>query len=297
MTRIALLTGATGFVGSHVARRLVADGWSVHIVCRADSSCSLIADILDRVTVQRHDGSSEGMMVIVRQVSPDMVFHLASLFLAQHRVDDVEPLIRSNVLFGAQLLEAMVQHGVHRLVNTGTSWQHYESCDYSPVNFYAATKQAFEDILRFYTEGTPLCAVSLKLFDSYGPGDPRQKLFALLRRVVEQGESLEMSPGEQLIDLVYIDDIVDCFILAAERLLADLVTSHESYAVSSGAPVKLRELVELYARVIGSPLPIKWGGRPYRAREVMAPWNTGAVLPGWRPKVGLEEGIRRMELG
>lgn len=295
MSRKALLTGATGYVGSHVARRLVASGWSVHTVCRTESASSLLSGILDLVTVHRHDGSTEGMMGIMRDVSPDVVFHLASLFLAQHRVEDVVPLVRSNVLFGSQLLEAMAQHGVHRLVNTGTSWQHYESRDYSPVNLYAATKQAFEDILRFYVDGTSLRAVSLKLFDSYGPGDPRPKLFTLLRRVAEQGDALEMSPGEQLIDLVYIDDIVDCFILAAERLLADQVTCHECYAVSSGAPVKLRELVDMYARVIGRPLPVKWGGRPYRPREVMVPWHTGSTLPGWQPQVGLAEGIALME--
>jgi nucleoside-diphosphate-sugar epimerase len=235
------------------------------------------------------------MMALIRDASPDVVFHLASHFLAQHRPEDVTPLIRSNVLFGAQLLEAMANHGAFRLVNAGTSWQHYESRDYSPVNLYAATKQAFEDILRYYAEGGSLRAVSLNLFDSYGPGDPRPKLFTLLRRVAEQGEVLEMSPGEQLIDLVYIDDIVDCFVRAADRLLAGQVTCHERYAVTSGSPVKLRELVELYARVIGKPLPIAWGGRPYRPREVMVPWHTGMTLPGWQPRVGLAEGLARME--
>lgn len=296
-SRKALLTGATGFIGSHVARRLVESGWSVHVILRVDADVSPITGILDRLTIHRHDGSTEGLEEIVRQAAPDMVFHLASLFLAQHRPEDVEPLVRSNVLFGAQLLEAMVKHGVHRLVNTGTSWQHYESRDYSPVNLYAATKQAFEDILRYYTEAASLRGISLKLFDSYGPGDTRPKLFTLLRRVAEQKEQLAMSPGEQLIDLVYIDDIVDCFILAAERLMTGAVTCHESYAVSSGAPVRLRELVEVYGRVLGKPLPIEWGGRPYRPREVMVPWNTGESLPGWRPKVGLEEGIARMEGG
>lgn len=291
----ALLTGATGFIGSHVARKLVESGWSVHVVLSTVSDVSPVAGILDRLIVHRHDGSMDGMIDIVREASPDVVFHLASLFLAQHRPEDVESLVRINVLFGAQLLEAMVKHGVRRLVNTGTSWQHYESRDYSPVNLYAATKQAFEDILRYHAEAASLRAISLKLFDSYGPGDSRPKLFTLLRRVAEQGERFEMSPGEQLIDLVYIDDIVDCFILAAERLITDEVTCHESYAVSSGAPVRLQELVEMYGRVLGKSLPIEWGGRPYRSREVMVPWNTGQPLPGWRPKVGLEEGIALME--
>jgi len=116
----------------------------------------------------------------------------------------------------------------------------------------------------------------------------------LLQRIAIAGEELAMSPGEQLLDLVYIDDIVAAFLLAAERLQAGQVVGHERYAVSSGHPLRLRDLVGLYAKVTGRSLPIEWGGRPYRPREVMVPWNTGAVLPGWAPKVGLVEGIRLM---
>ncbi|HEY6099686.1 MAG TPA: hypothetical protein VIW03_09665, partial [Anaeromyxobacter sp.] len=80
---------------------------------------------------------------------------------------------------------------------------------------------------------------------------------------------------------------------AARRLLADEVRGHERYAVSSGAPLPLRDLVGLYARVAGKPLPIEWGKRAYRRREVMVPWRRGTPLPGWAPAVSLEEGIRR----
>jgi len=189
----------------------------------------------------------------------------------------------------------MAVHGVRLLVNTGTSWEHYGTPPVAPVNLYAATKQAFEAILHYYVEARGLRVVSLKLFDTYGPGDPRPKLFTLLRTVAANQEVLAMSPGEQLIDLVFIDDVIAAFVLAAERLRAEMVKGHECYAVSSGAPLKLRELVELYGRILGTPLPIEWGGRSYRQREVMVPWNTGAAVPGWHPKVALEQGIRRME--
>ncbi len=85
--------------------------------------------------------------------------------------------------------------------------------------------------------------------------------------------------------------------VAAERLESNLMLQHETYAVSSGAPVKLRELVEIYERITGNGLPIAWGGRPYRQREVMVPWNKGKPLPGWKPKVHLEEGIRNLAVG
>lgn len=290
----ALITGGTGFIGSHLSRRLLADGWDVHIITRGPGY-GLLQEHADRFSFHIHDGSMECMNRIVAAARPEVVFHLASLFISEHSASQIEALLSSNILFATQLTDAMASHGVRLLVNTGTSWEHFENRPASPVNLYAATKQAFEAILRYYVEAHGLRAVSLKLFDTYGPADPRPKLFALLRRVATNQETLAMSPGEQLIDLVFIDDVIEAFVLAAERLLADAVNGHECYAVSSGAPLKLRDLVSIYERVTGTHLPIEWGGRPYRLREVMVPWNTGAVPPGWRPRVGLEQGIRMME--
>jgi len=293
--RTALLTGGSGFIGSRLAIRLVRDGWNVHMVTTPRSNRDQLQDIAADVTFHVHDGSSAGMSGIVAGVRPLVVFHLASLFLSEHSAEQVEPLIRSNVLFGSQLVEAMTANGVRLLVNTGTSWEHYCSKPYSPVNLYAATKQAFESILQYYVEAKGLRTITLKLFDTYGPDDPRPKLFTLLRRIADEQKPLGMSPGEQMIDLVYIDDVVEAFVSSAERLLANAVEGHERYAVSSGTPLRLRDLVELYGRVTGRYLPIEWGGRPYRDREVMVPWNSGTAVPGWQPKVGLEEGIRQME--
>jgi nucleoside-diphosphate-sugar epimerase len=224
-----------------------------------------------------------------------VVFHLASLFLAQHTPDDIEQLVRSNVLFATQMAEAMTQAGCWRLINTGTSWEHYENAAYNPVNLYAATKQAYEVMLAYYLATTPLQAVTLKLFDTYGPNDPRPKLFTLLRQSAGEGKPLAMSPGEQLIDLVHIDDIVRAYLMAADRLLAGAVHGHERYAVSSGNPLPLQKLVEIYCQVTGIKLPIHWGGRPYRQREVMIPWQNGTPLPSWKPEVELVEGIKQLE--
>jgi len=292
---VALLTGGTGYVGSRLLIHLTHSGWQVDVVVRPDSDLSLLAPFADSIRVHLHDGSTESMIRIVAESRPDVVFHLASLFLAQHSPRDIEPLINSNILFGAQLLEAMKLNDVRRLVNTGTSWQHYENRDYSPVCLYAATKQAFEQLVQYYAEAAALQTISLLLFDTYGPDDPRKKLFTLLRQVGREVTPFAMSPGEQLIDLVYIDDVVRAFVMAAERLMADRVVMPEHYAVSSGTPLKLKELVGLYCKVTGSNIPIEWSGRPYRCREVMTPWTGGETLPGWAPLIGLEQGIRLME--
>ena len=124
--KIALVTGATGFVGSHLVRRLIKEGWKTHIITRSSSSLTQIEDVADKIIVHQHDGTTSSMINIIKDAQPDVVFHLASLFLAQHTSEDVEKLVQSNLLFGTQLAEAMTLQGVTKLINTGTSWQHYE---------------------------------------------------------------------------------------------------------------------------------------------------------------------------
>ena len=228
------------------------------------------------------------------QAAPQTVFHLASLFLSEHAPSDIDRLINSNLLFANQLVEAMVQAKVWQLVNTGTSWQHFRGDEYCPVNLYAATKQAFEAILRYYVDATPLRAITLHLYDTYGAGDTRPKLFNFLRQVANQTERLAMSPGEQRIDLVHVDDVVSAYFASVDRFSSENLVAYEAYAVSSGNPIKLKDLVAIYARVLGRELPITWGGRNYRDREVMNPWSEGAPVPGWKPRVSLEDGIKKL---
>lgn len=290
---VALISGATGFVGSNLARRLVTDGWQVHILSRAGSRLSDAPEFA-HVVNHVHDGSTDCMVACVAQSKPDAVFHLASRVLSPHTTKDVDSLIVSNVLFGNQLLEAMKVNEVRHIINTGTFWQHYNNEDYNPVCLYAATKQAFESILEYYVQACGFNAITLNLFDTYGPDDPRPKLFHLLNKAATTGEPLDMSAGEQMIDLVYIDDVIEAYVIAAHRLLKGEVRRHEQYAVSSRQPMRLRDLVGLYTKITGQAIPINWGARPYRYREVMVPWNLGNLLETWIPKVTLTEGISRI---
>jgi len=222
---------------------------------------------------------------------PDTIFHLASLFLAQHTPGQVEPLVLSNVLLGAQLLEAMRAGGVQGLVNAGTAWQNFSGDEYLPVNLYAATKQAFADILLYYVETAGVRAVTLKLFDSYGPGDTRRKLLHMLLECMRSGQPLAMSGGEQVLDLVHVDDLCRAFLRAAELIADPAQPANAVYAVSGGQRRTLRAVVATVERAAGRPLPIVWGARPYREREVMQPWS-GPPVPGWQPQIGLEDGLR-----
>jgi nucleoside-diphosphate-sugar epimerase len=264
-------------------------------VSRADSRLPE-AEEFAHVTNHIYDGSTQSAVNCVAQAKPDVVFNLASLFLSEHATKDVNALIQSNVLFGSQLLEAMKVNHVTKIVNTGTSWQHYNNEDYNPVCLYAATKQAFEAILEYYVQACNFKAITLKLFDTYGPNDTRLKLFYLLNKAATSGEALDMSGGEQLIDLVHIDDVTEAYLIAAHRLIECRTHQHERYAISSGHPIPLRDLVKLYSEVMGSSIQVNWGARPYRFREVMKTWTAGSILEGWQPKYALPDGMKNLHI-
>jgi len=289
---IALVTGATGFVGNHLVCRLVREGWIVHIVSRHKSPLSGILES-KQITHHYYDGSMASMLNCVMQAKPEIVFHLASIFIAQHDAKDIDALVQSNLLFGTQLLDAMRINNARYLVNTGTSWQHYNNEDYNPVCLYAATKQAFEAILEYYVQACDFRVINLKLFDTYGANDRRPKLMNQLKEKILIGSSLDMSPGEQLIDFVHIDDVVNAYFVAAQRLLTGNVLKKESYGISSRHPVSLKELIRIIQKGIKKNIDINWGAKPYRFREVMMPWHSYKQLPGWRPvvKINSRKGI------
>ncbi len=289
-----LITGATGFVGGHLVKKLLSKRHEIHVLTRPGTDLTKFGDSLAHISSHRHYGSTDDMISVVRDAQPDMVIHLASLFIGEHNPDEVDELVSSNILLSAQLAEAMAVNDVRQLINVGTSWQHFGDADYSPVNLYAATKQAFRTLLQYYIEVHQVRVINLELFDTYGPGDQRGKLFALLERLSSSGERLGMSPGAQRLDPVYVDDVCEAFIVALERLRTGAVESAETYSVCSGKPVTLRELVGIYEDQTRVTLDIEWGGRPYRDREVMEPWSRGVVLPGWSPQISLQEGIKRI---
>ncbi|MGE3780901.1 MAG: NAD-dependent epimerase/dehydratase family protein, partial [Pirellulaceae bacterium] len=257
---------------------------------RPGSSLDRLRDCEHAVRRYVFDGQIPPLANYLRDHGIQLVFHLASHFLVEHHPEDVGPLVASNVLLGTQLLEAMRLSECLLLINTGTFWQHFQDAS-EPVCLYAATKTAFEAIVRYYASAHTLRAITLKLFHSYGPDDPRPKLFSVFRRAALSDEPVDMSPGEQLIDLVHVDDVVSAYLVAAARLCEGAVSGWESYAVSSGNPLPLREVARIYEQATGVALNIRWGGRPYRSREVMVPWR-GEVLPGWRPTISLACGLR-----
>jgi nucleoside-diphosphate-sugar epimerase len=289
--RRALVTGATGFIGRHLVSRLVEEGWEVHAIVRPASATHVLP-----APVHTHidDGSEEAMDRVVAASSPHVCFHLASQVVGQHASSDVDRLVTNNVAFGARVAEALAHQGPVLMVNAGTAWQHVGGQSYSPASLYAATKQAFQDVLQYYAEVHQLRVVNLKLYGTYGSTNPRHRLLSLLMEAARTSEVFAATPGEQLIDLVHVDDVVRALMVAADRYAAAEPPLFESFAVSSGAPITVRQLAARIEAVIGSPVPVQWGARPYRPREMLTHWHAGDPLPGWTPRVSLNDGLREI---
>ena len=287
-----LISGASGYIGRHVAATFAARGADVHALVRHSSRVEPLLKLVPGIHVHRCDESLGDVPAVVQASRPELIVHLAARMSAGPGADELTSLVRSNILLGAQLLEALHHSGGGGFINTGTFWQHAGGREYSPVNLYAATKQAFEAILQHYCEARRIRAMTLVLYDVYGPADPRGRLISQLHDALRTGVRLALSPGRQQLELVHVADVAAAYVRAAELLRRGArVGDCRRFGVTSHAPRTLRDVVGTYAQVAGRRPAVQWGGRPYREREVMKP-RRFRRLPGWAPALPLEEGLR-----
>ncbi len=288
-----LISGATGFIGKHLVRRLVGNGHIIFSVVRPSTDF----DFLKKEKIKFHvfDGDADKLISFMKKEKFDGVIHLASLFLAQHSSENIKELLDSNVIFPTILLEASVKSDIPWFINTGTFWQHYDNKKYSPVNLYAATKQAFADISRYFIEISGINFVTIELSDTFGPVDTRPKIFNLLMKISKTGEALDMSPGNQILDINYIDNVIDGYVRMVDLLQSDKNKKFKgrSFAMNSDERMTLKELVGIFEKTTKNRLNINWGAKGYRPREVMIPWRKGEKIPGWKQKISIQEGINK----
>jgi nucleoside-diphosphate-sugar epimerase len=272
-----LITGATGFIGKNLCKELNNQN-------------------LAYCTLSREDASSfESILSFFEKHRPNIVVHLATLYLPTHQPSDIRPMIDSNIRLGTEILEAMLKTGCGRFINTGTLFQNFKNKDYDPYNLYAATKQAFQDLcLHYSNDPQNIKILHLKLMDTYGPGDPRKKIYQLMLEAAKSGLTLELSPGEQYIDPLHIKDVITGFIHAIKNFDSIMHEKQtQTFRLSTGEPITLKTLAATIESVTGKKLKINWGKKPYRPRENFIPITHYDPLPGWKPMTSLTEGIKK----
>lgn len=286
-----LLTGATGYIGQKLSQELLQNGCDVYVIVRKESDISSICQFLpdshiivfDEKTGERLDA-----------VAPDVLINLAGKFVSVHNPGDVDALLNSNIIFPAKICEFAYHSGCKKFINAGSYWQNYDNEEYNPVNYYAATKEAMKKILQYYALSKECKVMTLKIFDSYGDGDPRNKILNILSRL-EDGDSIGMTGGEQKMFFCHVDDIVSAFLTAITYLEQMERGTYEEFFLRGEKAVCLKNIVEKFLQVTGKKINIRWGERTYHPKEIFDPdrIGTGKVLPGWKCNITMEDGLNK----
>ena len=167
-----LIAGGTGYIGRNLVRQLLINENEVICLIRETSDISLIPQGAKLELYKEY----KDIYTILEEVCPSIVVNVAGFFVGEHQNDDVELLINGNISFPTIVVDAAVRAGCKKIVSTGSYWQYYCGQEYNPVNLYAAMKQAFDDILKYYCEAEKCSIVSLIMFDVYGEKDKRRKI-------------------------------------------------------------------------------------------------------------------------
>ena len=185
----------------------------------------------------------------------------------------------------AVIAATLVENCPHaKLAIFSTSWQYADSQEYRPFNLYAATKQASENILEHYSL-RGLKILSLLLFDTYGNDDKRMKLYNILKTAAKLQEGIDVTEGEQEIELINIDDICEGVKLALDELESwDPKWGILKRGLGSGKPVIVKDLIAKLEVELCLPIRANFGAREYREREVMVVTRNYTKPLGWVPK-------------
>ena len=278
-----LLTGATGFLGSHLCRTLVERGHEVLAYRRSASDLARLGLAAERVAwwdIQSLEAPFQPGKPL------DALVHCAALY--GRRGESVPELIQANTLLPARLQRLACDAGVPLFVHTGTVLDPH-------LSPYALSKHHAAEWLKM--AGGPTRVVQLKVQHFYGPNDdPTKFITGLITRCLANEPDILLTEGRQWRDFIHVDDVVGAMLLVLEDsgCLPTAAGRFLEVEVGSGEPVEVRELVERIHQLTGSRSHLRFGALPYRPGEPMLTRADTQVLRswGWRPLMALPEGLR-----
>jgi UDP-glucose 4-epimerase len=286
--RRVLVTGATGFIGQHLCRKLVELGVTTYGLSRSATEATvpsgvipIAADVTQRATV----------VEALEQVRPTHVLHLAAAGVTDPFLP-IEQAVDVNVSGTEHVLEASHAAGVQRFVHVGTAYEYPASqSERGPNNPYVASKMAAWLFWRAFIEKNPIDSVAVRLYHVYGPQQLRGLIPAALQ-AAQRAEVFNMTRGEQWRDFIYITDVI-------EALRLTLNASHvcgKTYDIGTGVGVQVRTAVQRIFEQIGSQGRYVLGAldyRPHEEMELIAAPAAAQLDLKWQAQVQFEAGLAK----
>ena len=278
-----LITGSTGYVGRNL------------LLCLLELNCEIVCvnspkktnKIFKSPKIQNfnYDGSIQSIEHIFKHGRFFAIFHLAGYQALDLNSNTLNITLNSNILFGCHLLELSRQYDTEHFIYTESFFQFDEKGDYLPRNIYAASKQAFSDMLLSYSING-LKSTSLVLFDVYGPSDERDKLFNRLDNASKTQDELMLTPGEQIHYATFISDVISAICHVAVLKKENTFDRYWVY----GEGFTLKRTIEIWSEIKAINLNISWGAIDYFPNQILNPY-VGKKIPNWSAKIKLHEGL------
>ncbi len=283
-----MVTGARGFLGSHLCRRLCEMGAEVYGVSRTLHQSS-------KDDIRWREGNLEDFRTastLLHEIEPDVVFHLAGHVTAAPDLEHVIPTFHSLLVSTVNLLTLATQIGCRRVVLTGSLTEPQPGhADRAPGSPYAAAKWAGNAYARMFKELYQTPVVIVRPFMVYGPRQDQRKLIPYVACSLLQGQAPELSSGQWQADWVYVGDVIDGFVTAGYRPGIEGGTIE----LGSGVLVSVRDLVGQIVELLGSSVKPLFGSLTDRPLEQVHVADIAYAYSrlGWKPKTSLTEGLKQ----
>lgn len=294
-----LVTGASGFLGSHLVRKLLEEGYPVLAVVRETSDLWRLKGLQDKVSIATASlNTIEFARPEIQAFCPEVAFHLAWTGGNSSRHANQPEQVFANVPGSLKLANILADVGCKVLIYAGSSLEYgsfqipaKETDLPLPSNLYGATKYGTEILLQGLSAVYGMRFCGTRVFWTYGPKDDDSRMIPSVVMALLAGQRPSLTMGLQLWDFLYIDDATEALLL-----LANAENANGIFNLGSGTPVTVRHAVELIQRCIDPSLKVAFGAIPYGPNQVMhleADVSRLKVATGWDPRISLEEGIRK----